>query len=61
MFIYKIIKTIFHSTMFSFFGFNSVCQQTPSCSQYTISQIQEHGTIRGLWLGFKRSIRCIGV
>ncbi len=34
------------------------CRFYPSCSQYTISAILIHGNIKGLWLFFKRIIKC---
>ena len=35
-----------------------VCRFTPSCSQYTIDAIEKYGTFKGLFLGFKRILRC---
>jgi len=36
----------------------SACRYTPTCSQYMIEAIREHGAIRGTWLGIKRLSRC---
>lgn len=36
----------------------SVCRFQPTCSQYTIEAIEKYGAIKGLWLGFKRILRC---
>ena len=30
----------------------------PTCSQYMIESIREWGIIKGLWLGFRRIIKC---
>jgi len=34
------------------------CRYEPSCSLYAIEAIQEHGALKGGWLGFKRICRC---
>lgn len=34
------------------------CRFVPSCSQYMIDAIAEHGPARGAWLGFRRLLRC---
>lgn len=35
----------------------SACRYTPTCSQYMIEAIREHG-LYGVWLGLKRLSRC---
>lgn len=37
---------------------HSKCRFYPTCSEYTIIAIEEYGTIKGLYLGLKRIIRC---
>jgi hypothetical protein len=37
---------------------DKVCRFTPSCSNYTYQAGEKYGSIRGLFLGFKRIIRC---
>ena len=37
---------------------HSLCRYTPTCSEYTIIAIKEYGSIRGLFMGFKRILRC---
>jgi hypothetical protein len=39
-------------------GQSACCRFHPSCSQYAIEAIQQHGALRGLWLGMKRLLRC---
>jgi hypothetical protein len=39
-------------------GQAACCRFHPSCSQYAIEAIQQHGALRGLWLGMKRLLRC---
>jgi len=51
---------IISQILISVFGFSSSCRFQPSCSQYTVTQIKDHGTIRGLWLGFNRIRSCHG-
>lgn len=38
--------------------FPSTCRYTPTCSQYMIDSLKEHGPVKGLWLGIKRFGRC---
>lgn len=37
-------------------GYN--CRFVPSCSEYTYEAVDKYGTIKGLWLGLKRVVRC---
>jgi len=34
------------------------CRYTPTCSQYTLEAVEKYGSIKGLFLGFKRILRC---
>jgi putative membrane protein insertion efficiency factor len=34
------------------------CRFYPSCSQYALEALEEHGLIRGLQLSFKRILKC---
>lgn len=34
------------------------CRFTPTCSAYTYQAIAKYGTIKGLWLGLRRILRC---
>jgi len=40
------------------FGPTGGCRFTPSCSQYAVDAVREHGAIRGSWLATKRVCRC---
>ena len=35
-----------------------VCRFHPSCSQYAMQALEEHGPLRGLWLAARRLSRC---
>lgn len=50
--IYK--KTL--SNIFSKMGFH--CKYYPTCSEYTIQAIQKYGSVKGIYYGAKRIIRC---
>jgi len=36
----------------------NTCRYSPTCSQYAIEALNEHGIIKGSWLGIKRIGRC---
>ncbi|MDI1354742.1 MAG: membrane protein insertion efficiency factor YidD [bacterium] len=36
----------------------NACRYTPSCSEYAAQAITKYGAFKGLWLGFRRIIRC---
>lgn len=36
----------------------NVCRFYPSCSQYAVDAVQQHGALRGSWLACKRVSRC---
>lgn len=38
--------------------FPGVCRFRPTCSQYMIEAISNHGIIKGLYLGIRRILRC---
>jgi putative membrane protein insertion efficiency factor len=37
---------------------DKVCRFTPTCSEYTYQAVERYGIIYGLWLGFRRIVRC---
>lgn len=37
---------------------HSYCKFHPTCSQYAIEALEEHGSIRGSYLAIKRILRC---
>lgn len=34
------------------------CRFTPTCSEYTYEAVKKYGGFKGLFLGFKRVLRC---
>jgi len=53
-------KTGFFHTAFArhFFLTDKVCRFTPTCSEYTYQAVQKYGSLKGLFLGLKRIVRC---
>jgi hypothetical protein len=40
------------------FGMGSSCRYTPTCSQYAIEAIEQHGALKGLFFTVKRVSCC---
>lgn len=38
--------------------FGAKCRYTPTCSHYAIEAIKKHGPFKGIFLAFKRILRC---
>jgi len=39
-------------------NFHGKCRYTPTCSEYMKIAIDRYGTIKGMFLGIKRILRC---
>lgn len=37
---------------------HNLCRHYPTCSEYMIKCLEEHGTIKGLNLGIRRILKC---
>ena len=51
-----ILIKIYQFTISPLIGSN--CRFSPTCSNYCIQALQKHGTFKGLFLSFKRIIKC---
>jgi len=40
------------------FATDAVCRFSPTCSTYTYQAVAKYGSMKGLWLGLKRIVRC---
>ena len=38
--------------------FGNNCRFLPTCSEYFIEALNTHGTLKGVYLGFKRILKC---
>ena len=36
----------------------SACRYRPTCSEYMMDAVEEHGVLRGVWMGLRRLARC---
>lgn len=52
----KFITLIWKTLSFPILG--ERCRFYPSCSDYLVDAVEGHGTIKGLYLGFKRVCSC---
>ncbi len=34
------------------------CRYVPSCSEYAVGALEDHGAVRGTWLALRRLLRC---
>ena len=34
------------------------CRYLPTCSEYALDAVREHGAVRGGWFAFRRVLRC---
>lgn len=39
-------------------AWHSYCRHIPTCSNYSIEAIEKHGSIKGIYMSFKRILKC---
>jgi uncharacterized protein len=49
---------VFYKKHISSIGVGSQCRFIPTCSEYTYDAVKKYGVLKGLWLGFKRVLKC---
>ncbi len=51
--------SFFHGFFFRMFYLtDKICRFSPTCSEYTYQTVNKYGAGKGLFLGFKRILRC---
>ncbi|MBI2641553.1 membrane protein insertion efficiency factor YidD [Candidatus Roizmanbacteria bacterium] len=51
--------SFFHKPIFrALFMTDKMCRFTPTCSEYAYQAVEKYGSLKGLYLGFRRIIRC---
>lgn len=49
----------FHGTIArQLFLTDKICRFYPTCSQYSYQAVEKYGSLKGLWMGLKRILRC---
>jgi putative membrane protein insertion efficiency factor len=51
-----VILRVYRAVVSPLYG--DVCRYYPSCSAYALGSIQQHGVVKGVWLGSRRIARC---
>jgi len=58
IFAVRVYRLVISPAQAFLFGGNSGCRFTPTCSQYALDSVREHGAITGTILSAKRICRC---
>jgi putative membrane protein insertion efficiency factor len=58
LFLIQLYRHTFSPAQTFLFGADHGCRFTPTCSQYALGAIREHGTLTGSLLALKRICRC---
>lgn len=53
-----ILKLISFYRSTKFFLAGPVCKFQPTCSDYTYQAVEKYGSLKGLYLGLRRILRC---
>ncbi len=54
----RLLAMLFRGWQVARSGQPSPCRFVPSCSQYGLDALREHGTLRGIYLTICRILRC---
>jgi putative membrane protein insertion efficiency factor len=54
----RVYRWILSPAKTALFGPLGRCRFTPTCSQYALEAVREHGALRGSWLATRRICRC---
>ncbi|MEX2492283.1 MAG: membrane protein insertion efficiency factor YidD [Nitrospirales bacterium] len=55
----KILQKIMRGYQYGISPFVGVCCRfEPTCSHYMVQAIEKHGSVKGLWLGMSRFLKC---
>lgn len=63
-FVLKLIRlyqhtSFFHAAVFRvLFMSDAGCRFHPTCSRYMYQAVEKYGSVKGVWLGLKRILRC---
>jgi len=58
MFAVRVYRWVLSPAKTVLFGPLGRCRFTPTCSQYALEAVKEHGALRGSWLAARRICRC---
>lgn len=55
---YQQSKLFFGPLSRALFITDGICRFRPTCSEYTYQAVEKYGPLKGVYLGFKRILRC---
>lgn len=58
LFLIKFYQIVFKGILRPFLFFETKCRYYPSCSVYTYQAVERYGTMKGLFLGWRRILSC---
>jgi putative membrane protein insertion efficiency factor len=58
VFLFRLYQTLLSPALAAVLGPTARCRFTPSCSQYALEVVRNHGAVIGGWLALRRLSRC---